>query len=410
MRNRLQPRRALDRDRQHERAHPRPCSRVVVDVHERRAPLPETTRDVEHAAVVSPQRRVELDGDDPLLVGEHPAELRLLRQLHDRERDLALLDNERGARRALLLDRRGDRGDLHRRRPAAAADDPRAQIARVRGEVREVLRRRVREHDAVPGQARQADVGHGREREVAVRRVHLVQGRQCGLDADSVVGADRREACVAQRFDRRLRGHSAERLTLLVEGEHGHDREGGDLPHGLDRLLELVELEEGLDHEEVDAARIERCGLLFEDPAAVVRRDVAELAERADRPGDENVPACDLAGLTSELHPGAVDVLDLVLEEVRAQLPAVGPERVRFDQVGAGVDEADVQGDDRLRRAQIRLFRAAKPRYGAGDERAHTAVADEDRPALQALFEAVRHNGTLRPAPVSEVGQSTPNG
>ena len=48
--------------------------------------------------------------------------------------------------------------------------------------------------------------------------------------------------------------------------------------------------------------------------------------------------------------------LDLVLEEVRGQLAAVGAERVGLDQVGAGVDEADVEGDDRLGSAEIGLF------------------------------------------------------
>ena len=117
----------------------------------------------------------------------------------------------------------------------------------------------------------------------------------------------------------------------------------------------------------------------------------AELAERADRAGDEDVRARDLARLAGQPDAGGVDPLQLVLEEVAGQLAAVRPERVRLDQLGAGEDEARVEGDDALGSAQVRLFGAADPRHGLREERAHAAVGDDRRPVAEALFEAARH-------------------
>ena len=45
---------------------------------------------------------------------------------------------------------------------------------------------------------------------------------------------------------------------------------------------------------------------------------------------------------------------------MRGELAAVGAERVRLDQVGAGLDEAGVELDDGLGRAEVRLLGAAK--------------------------------------------------
>ena len=107
---------------------------------------------------------------------------------------------------------------------------------------------------------------------------------------------------------------------------------------------------------------------------------------KTSRPGD-------LAGLAGELHAGAVDPLELVLEVELRELAPVGAEGVRLDQVGAGADEARVQRHDALRSAEVGLFRAAQPRHGARDEHAHAAVRDDDRALRQTVFEAAVHAG-----------------
>jgi hypothetical protein len=80
------------------------------------------------------------------------------------------------------------------------------------------------------------------------------------------------------------------------------------------------------------------------------------LAGRPDRAADEDVAARDLARVAGQLHGSRVDALEVVLEVVLRELPPVRAERVGLDQVGARGDEADVGGDDRVRRAQVRLL------------------------------------------------------
>src|SRR5207253_9638327 len=106
----------------------------------------------------------------------------------------------------------------------------------------------------------------------------------------------------------------------LVEREQGYDREARYASYRFDRGFELAEVEERLEHEQVDPAPVEQPGLFGEDRPAFLRRDVSELSERPDRPGDENVLACHFAGLARELHSGLVDPGDVVLEVVGAQL------------------------------------------------------------------------------------------
>ena len=214
-------------------------------------------------------------------------------------------------------------------------------------------------------------------------------------------------------------GHARQRLGALVERQRRDDRKRGDAANGLDRGLQLVELVERLDHEQVDAAAVEDRRLLGEDLGTLVGRERVGVAERPDRAGDEDLPARDLARLAGELDPGAVDSLELVLQEELRQFLPVGAERVGLDQVRACADEARVEGLDALGRLQVRLLGAAQTRDCARDEDAHPAVADHDRARGEALFEPAAHAGStlLRTrfpagAParlVSEAAQSTVN-
>ena len=298
-----------------------------------------------------------------------------------RLRQLALHHVEWRARLALLLDRGGDRGDLERRRAAAAADQARAELPRVRCELREVLGRRVRVDDAAAAQAREADVRQRGERRAAVAAHRLERGER-GVQPRAMVGSDRSKVQRSQALGGLGGGHARERLGAFVEGQSRDDRERRDSAYGLDRRLELVQLVERFDHEEVDAAPVQEQRLLGEDLAALIGRNRGQIAQRADRPGDEDLPAGDLPCLARELHACAVDPLELVLEVLLGQFPPVCAERVRLDQVGPGADEARVQGDDALRRADVRLLGAAESRHGARDQYPHAAVGDDDRPAV----------------------------
>ena len=208
---------------------------------------------------------------------------------------------------------------------------------------------------------------------------------------------DRVDAELAQPQRRVARGHAGERLAVLVEGQERDDRQRGHAADGRDRRLQLVQVVERLDEEEVDAAGLEQLRLLGEELAPSVLR-VADVAERPDRAGDQHLRARDLPRLAGDLHRLRVDALDLVLEEARGQLAPVGAEGVRLDQLGSRADEADVQREHALGRADVRLLGAAQPRNRARDQGSHAAVAADRRAAREALEEGVRHRATLKAA------------
>jgi hypothetical protein len=306
--------------------------------------------------------------------------------------ELALPDDERRGGSALLVDRGADRGDLGRGRAAAATDDAGPQAARLRGELGEVVGRRMREDHARAGQARQTDVRERRQHEpVALHRGERVQR---GRGTRAVVRAGGRHVQPGEPLGRLLGRDAAERLAVRVEGHQGDDRQRRHRAHRRDRGDELVQVEERLQHEQVDAATLEHLRLLREE-RALLGVEPLDLPERADRAGDEDVRARDLARLTGEPDGRGVDPLELVLEEVRGELAPVGAERVRLDQLGAGADEARVERDDALRRPQVRLFRAPQPGHRTREQRAHAAVGDDRRPGTQAFLEAARHAGRL---------------
>src|SRR5262249_10003543 len=130
------------------------------------------------------------------------------------------------------------------------------------------------------------------------------------------------QSCVA-------RGHSGERLPVLVEGQQGDDRERRDAANRGDCDLQLAQVVEGLDEEQVDPARVEDLRLLRKELESHVFV-VSDVAERTARPGYEYLGTRDLPRLARDLHRLGVDALDLVLEEPRGELAAVGTEGVRI--------------------------------------------------------------------------------
>ena len=246
----------------------------------------------------------------------------------------------------------------------------------------------MRVDDSPSRETREADVRHRDERH-AGDVAHPRQRRQRGMRPGSVVRSDGGDVEPGKPLGGLGRTHAAGGIAVLVEGHQGDDRQRGLGAHGLDGGHQLVEVEERLDHEEVDAATLEYLRLLRVERRVVRDVEGLELAERADRPRDEDVPSRDLARLPCEAHTCGVDRLEVVLEEVGGELAPVGAERVRLDQLRAGPDEARVQRDHALGGAQVRLLGAAQPRHGARDDRAHAAVRHDHGACAEPLQEAI---------------------
>ena len=233
----------------------------------------------------------------------------------------------------------------------------------------------------------QAGVAHAAERPERDRR------------ARAVVRAGRGDAERDEPLRSRGRIDPARDLRLVVERQEGDDRQRRHGAHRLDRDDELVEVEERLDHEQVDAAALEHARLRGVEGAVLGRVEDLELAQRADRPGDEDVPPRDLARLPREAHARGVDLLERVLEERAGELAPVGAERVRLDQLRAGGDVSRVHGDDALGRAEIRLLGTAEAGDGARDEGTHAAVCDDRRARGETVEEAAHEPATLDACP-----------
>ncbi len=317
----------------------------------RTPPSAQLSRHLEQSERRAAERRVELHGDDELLLAERPGERRLALLLAERLDQLALGELELRPWLARLLHRCADRRDLGRGRPTTAADHAGAQFASVGGELGEVLGCGVRVDDTTAGEAREADV---RERGERYAAAHLLERLERDQQPAAVVGADRGDIELPQAIRGFACVNARQGLRTVVERHQRHDRQRRDHPHRADRVDQLLQVVERLDHEQVGATAFENARLLAVQLLPHPRR--RRFAERADRAGNEDVATGDLTCFAGQLDRGRVDPLELVLEEMVRQLAPVSPERIGLDQLRAGVDEADVQRDDRLGRAKVRLL------------------------------------------------------
>ena len=148
---------------------------------------------------------------------------------------------------------------------------------------------------------------------------HPAEGSQRHRRPGAVIRPDRRDVERRESAGDGLGPDPARDLGVVVERQEGDDRERRDAAHRLDRDDELLEVEERLDHEQVDAAPLEHLRLRRVQRAVLGRVEHLELAERADRPGDEDVPPGDLARLAGEPDGGGVDLLERRRRGARAR-------------------------------------------------------------------------------------------
>jgi hypothetical protein len=162
MGDRFQATAALDRGGDDQRADSGTRGCVVVDVDELDQPRAlERAGDLEQPLTRASERRVELNRGDPLAGSQRAGEPRLTQRLAECDRRFGLVELQVEVTRSPRVDRAPDGGDFGRRRPAAASDHVGAEVARLRGELGEVLGCRMRVDDPTAKEARQADVREG---------------------------------------------------------------------------------------------------------------------------------------------------------------------------------------------------------------------------------------------------------
>ena len=237
--------------------------------------------------------------------------------------------------------------------------------ARLRGELGEVVRRRVRIDDAAARAARQADVRLRGEREPVLAD----EARPSRRARRAPPGAQGRSSRRSRRRRPSCRRSTASRAATPASvcasssnvswATIGSERRS---LHRRDRGLELLEVEERLDHEEVDAAALEQASLLEEDVVGVLGRRSSPRGRRAGRSSRRRTPGVPATSRASRasLTPASTISAEPVVEELRRQLAPVRAERVRLDQLRAGANEREVDADDGLGCLQVRLLRAPK--------------------------------------------------
>ena len=238
---------------------------------------------LDQARGAAAERRVELDGDDELARREQPL------RAPSAPRPVPVLERRRRVGdetwcRPVLVDGGADRGDLRRRRAAAAADQLRAERACAGRELGEVVGRRVRERHARAAPGGEADVRERRERRRPVRPAHLRRarraprpGREPWFAPKAATSSSARRAAAVPAV------HAAHRHRVAVEAHQRHDRQAGDGTDGGDRDLELVEVVERLEHEHVGAAALE-------DPRLLGERRRPDRARRPARSSRRSTP------------------------------------------------------------------------------------------------------------------------
>ena len=215
---------------------------------------------------------------------------------------------------------------------------------------------------------------------------------------------------MAPRVDQRrrelFRRRAIQGAAVLLGRHLRHDRQIADGAHGGDGRADLVQITEGLEHEQVHAAREQRLGLLAEVRLGLVDADLAPRldadAERSHRAGHVRLIA---GGVARDPHARHIDGVQLVGKPEGGELQPVCAECVGLEHVGAGAHVLAVHAADQVGIGQIqRVERLVDEDALRVEHRAHRAVAHE-HPLLERIHErchqAAWGRSTLRQRNVS---------
>ena len=220
------------------------------------------------------------------------------------------------------------------------------------------LLRSTREDGSTVDELRQAGVGLGDQRQ-AGRRAHLAEDIVDTVHPQSAVGADDVGTGGSQGNGSRLGRRTQHRPAVVVEGQHGDDRDRpGYFPDGNQGCATLLDIQKRLQTDQVGPGIDQRGSLLAEGGLHLVEGDLAQglhkLAGGAD--GSAHVgPAFGL--LACDLHGAGIDLCQSPLQAVVGQLETAAAEGVGDDDVGPGLNIITVHRRHHLRHGQVELFR-----------------------------------------------------
>ena len=249
------------------------------------------------------------------------------------------------------------------------------------------------------------------------RRAHRAERVEAALRPGPAVDPDGVDVEPSQRRGGRSRQHPVGERDLLAERQERDDRPVGGGPlRLLDGDREVLDRGERLEHEQVDAALEQPVDHLPERGADAGRVEVDQVVgrrpERSHGPGDQHVPAGDVAGLAGDLGAAPRQPAGLVGEAIGGQTHPVGAKGRGLDQVSAGRQVLAMDRTDELRPRQDELVEGGPLRDPAREEqRAHRPVRQQ-RAGGEAFPEpsARFHARTIPDASRANVGAGRPDG
>src|SRR5207302_6452805 len=226
---------------------------------------------------------------------------------------------------------------------------------------------------------RESGVGLARERQASFV-AHRLEDFERDLRTDPAVDPDDVDAGALERLDNLARFLRAEREAILGEGHLGDDRQVGGFLRRAHGREQLGKIGKSLENQEIGAAFEQGGDLFLEGRRRLGDRDAADrlelLADGADRPGEEDRLAGDLAGLARQLDGPEVDVAYPPLEAVAGGLAPAGTAGIGFDQRGAGGSVRSVNFLDDFVLGEVEPVEGALEAAAAAvDLCAHRAVA-----------------------------------
>src|SRR5262249_35327045 len=136
-----------------------------------------------------------------------------------------------------------------------------------------------------------------------------------------------------------FRWRAFQAVAVFFDGHLHHQRPVRYIPYAANSRVNFIQIEKRFQNEYMDATVDERLCLFSKNNLRFFNRGLAPRldanSQRADSPGYQDIIAGDVAS-----DPGAlnVDLTYLVGKTMSHQLCPVRPERVRFNNIGAGLD------------------------------------------------------------------------
>ena len=214
---------------------------------------------------------------------------------------------------------------------------------------------------------------------------HLLDGFEHHLGAGGAVAAGRVHGPQVELASECFGGRAVGHVAIVVDGDlrdEGNVVAGG-IAGGENGFAKFVEYREGLEDHQIDAGLDQSRHVLPKNRAGLFERSGAQRLDANSQRAYRSRDKCSVAGcLPGQPYAGLVDGAQFFGEAKGSQPCAVGPERVGFDDLGAGLDVFLMHFLDQRRRGEIEFIETAIDEDALRvQHRAHGAIGHQHTPS-----------------------------